>query len=159
MRGKLAKILRQEAGFERATERDVTETGWVQKKSGAVVVSPYSLRALYLKLKDRLQRVRSGGAPLTAEDERQRDIVRTTKKRAPKGSASRVRIIPKPKLDGPAIIEKPLMLILQHCQPAVEKDDFGRIIKVTPHELYTKARRAANRGDGETVKRIAYQFA
>lgn len=172
MRGRLAKALRNEVRIERAQESGVTETGWVQKKSGAVVVAPTSIRAMYQRLKGKykmlrrlpphLSRDQAEIALLTAAEARQRGI-QAKAERIPKQTATRAkraeerqqaarRRIVRDKII--AIIQRPLMLILEYCQPAQQPDG-----SFTPHETYAQARHAADRGDGATVRRMAYQFA
>lgn len=141
MRGIQSKRLMKLTRQERANEKDITERGLVQKKSGSVVNSPFTIRAMYQQLKRRFRFVSSFAGEVKLAVTKARDTLRTAAARKP---------------DRIAIVQKPLMLILQHCQPHQSPRDPETWL---PHPTYAKARRAADRGDGAEVMRIARQFA
>jgi hypothetical protein len=153
MRGKVAKELRRAAAFERAQEQNVTATGWYTDKRGTTQLSPWSIRALAQKLKDKYARVRAGLSPMTAAEERSAGV-----RRKPEAKKT-TRRQPRPLIQRKAsLVQKPLMLILEYCQPTVKTDAIGQQI-VVPHPLWKQARIAADRGNGKLVRQIAAQFA
>lgn len=158
MRGRVVKFLRREAAAERAGERGVTRTGWSTDSRGTVLLSPHSVRALSQKLKDKYRRMRSGRATMTAAEERSAGI--KSKKSVERHRPKRQRK-PMPLIQRTAsLIQRPLMLILEYCQPAVERHPVTReIVNVTPHATWKRARIAADRGNGRLVREIARQFA
>lgn len=154
MRGTVAKALRRMAREERKGEQGVVNVAWSKNSSGSTQLAAHSVRALSQKLKSKYKRVRAGLSPMTAAEERSAGIAPAPVKARPKR-----RRIPRPLIQRRAgVIEKPLMLILEYCQPEVVRDMHGQPMTVIPHPLWKQARIAADRGDGATVRRIAAQF-
>lgn len=146
MRGLRAKWLMKWARDERSQEKDIADRELVQRgrRDSTLVHSPYSIRATYQKLKAAwLRKIRSSGSPKPLP-ERNRKEADTFKMRDDRPSA---------------VIQKPLEWILGHCPPTVKQDPITGGEVVILHPMYARARHAANRGDGATVKRIAASFA
>lgn len=146
MRGLRAKFLMNWARKERAGEKDVVEREIAQRgtRDATVVNVPWSIRALYLRFKaEWLRRARFSGVS----------------KAPPKNGRKRADTF-KMKDDRPAaVIQKPLEYILGNCPPTQKKDPITGQDYLVLHPTYVRARHAADRGDGTTVKRIAASFA
>lgn len=147
MRGTQSKNLMRMTREERADElkKDLPDVDYFQKKSGSVVVHPYSLRALYLQMKRQFAKLKRFAGEVKLQIDRARRPFKSTT----------------PQKSGPvARIQKPLDLILQHNLP--EKggvDAMTGEVTWIPSPVYVKAARAAKRGDGATVKRMAAAYA
>jgi hypothetical protein len=137
MRGLIAKILRRDA-FAEMVGDNVPRRDLVIDGRGTVVNSPQSVRKMYLKLKQAYSAMRRFAGKVKVVIERGRSRSKTHK--------------PQPE-DRIAAIQNPLMLILQHCPPS--KNQRG---EYEPHPVYASARRAADRGRGDLVKKMAWQF-
>lgn len=142
MNGRQAKMLRKLARNERAGEKDVVDRALVARgrKDDTMVQSPQGVRAFYQKLKDRFnmltRRHASEAKPLPERKRTPAETFRTYDAAAP------------------AVIQKPLEFILNRCATIGED---GKVVDID--QRYFEAQRAAKRGDGATVKRIAAQFA
>lgn len=147
MRGKQSKVLMRMTREERAEElkKDLPEVDYFQKKSGSIVVHPYSLRAMYLQVKKQFTKLTRFAGEVKLAVERARRPFKSTTPAKP-GRA--------------ALIRKPLDLILQNNMPTQGGTDpvTGETIWI-PSQIYVKAARAAKRGDGATVKRMAAAYA
>lgn len=134
MRGQRAKSLMKLARWERTGEANVVERDVVKTRSGAVIHGIRSIRALYLKLKDRFK-----------------DVVRQSTDPKPEPMRKR-RPTPevKQKPDRIMWIEKPLDFILGHYPPTRNLDG-----TYEPHPKYLQARRLADRGNGAAVQAMA----
>lgn len=137
MRGIQSKRLMKMTREERAGEQGVTERELVQKKSGSFVNSPWTIRAMYQQLKRAWKAARSFAGEVKAKAQRVRE-------------PSKVRVEKRADADPVAVIRKPLDHILKFYPPA--QNERGEWVA---DPRYLKAVRAANRGDGLTVKRMA----
>lgn len=161
MRGIRAKSLMGLTRAERAGEKDIVERELVQKRSGSVVHGPNTIRAMYLRLKAQFKFVSTFDRSAA---ELKIALQKLTGEFKEKVQRVRERVMAKPKRNtvkpqGRQVIESPLMLILQHCQPEIKKDPLTGETYGIPHPLYRRARLLADRGDGAAVRRIAAQFA
>jgi hypothetical protein len=137
MRGLVAKVLRREALQEMIVD-GVPKRDLVELKSGSMINSPSSIRAMYLKLKAAYSRMRRFGGEVKLAVDRARNPSKIRKAQPD---------------DRIAAIQKPLDFILQHCPPSKTRSG-----GVELHPVYAAARHAANRGRGDLVKKMALQF-
>lgn len=148
MRNIVAKFFRREALGEMLRD-NVPKRDLVQRQSGEVINSPSSIRHLYLQLKAKYKRMRAGMSTISWWDARAKDLV---KHHVSRGHGPKAASKPQPD-DRIMRIQKPLMLILQHCPPAEKPDG-----SYEPHPVYRSARSAADSGRGDLVQRMARQF-
>lgn len=151
MRGFVSKILRREARTELANETQA-DVNYIENKAGSILVHPNTFRALYLRLKAAYKRMRAhGGVPKLVAQRRRKPHEHT-------GSQPKDRVMR---------IQKPLMFILEHCPPqrvtnpltgAPKRDPLTGQFEYSEHPIYASARRAAARGRGDLVQKMAAQF-